>query len=67
MSMQVTRTMGSGVKQRCKQVQLEGIIFFFTNDVIRVWNKLPPSVVPCNTINSFKNRLDQHFLNQSIR
>ncbi len=33
-------------------VQLDSTKFFFTNDVVRVWNKLPPSVMQCDTINS---------------
>ncbi len=47
-----SRTRSSGVKLRCKQVQLDSTKFFFTNDVVREWNKLPPSVVQCDTINS---------------
>ncbi len=41
------RTRNTGVKLRCKQEQPNNIIFFFTNDVVREWNKLPPSVVQC--------------------
>ncbi len=62
-----SRTRSSGGKLRCKQVQLNSTKFFFTNDVVREWNKLPPAVVQCDTINSFKNKLDHHFLNQGIR
>ncbi len=63
-----SRTRSNGViKLRCKHVQLDNTTFFFTNDVVREWNKLPPSVVQCDTINSFKNKLDHHFLNQGIR
>ncbi len=40
--------------------------FFFTNVVVREWNNLPPSVVQCNTNDSFKNKLDRHFLELSI-
>ncbi len=58
-----SRTMSNGVKFRCKQVQLDSTKFF-TNEE---WNTLPPSVVRCDTINSFKNKLDHHFLNQGIR
>ncbi len=57
------RTRSNAVKLRCKQIQLESTKFFFTNDVVREWNKLPPSVVQCDTINSFKNKLDHHSLN----
>ncbi len=62
-----SRTRSNGVKLRCKQVQLDSTKFFFTNDVVREWNKLPPSVIQYDTINSFKNKLDHHFLNQGIR
>ncbi len=62
-----SRTRSNGVKLSCKQVQLDNTKFFFTNDVVREWNKLPPSVVQCDTINSFKNKLDQHVLSQGIQ
>ncbi len=61
-----SRTSSNGVKHRCKQVQLNSSKFFLTNDVVREWNKLPPSVVQCDTINSFKNKFDHHFLNEGI-
>ncbi len=62
-----SQTRSNGVKLRCKQVQLDSTKLFFTNDVVREWNKLPPSMVHCDAINSFKNKLDHHFLNQGIR
>ncbi len=62
-----SRTRSNGVKLRCKQVQQDSNKFFFTNDVVRERNKLPPSVVQCDTINSFKMKIDHHFLNQGIR
>ncbi len=49
-----SRTRINGVKLRCKQLHLDCTKFFFTSDIVREWNKLPPSVVQCNTINSFK-------------
>ena len=62
-----SRTRSNGVKLKCKQVQLDSTKFFFTNDVVKEWNKLPPSVVQCETINSFKTKLDHHLLNQGLR
>ena len=50
------QTRNNGVKLRCKQVKLDCTKFFFANDVVRKWNKFPPSVVQCDTINSFKNK-----------
>ncbi len=58
-----SRTRSNGVKLRCRQVHLDSTKFFFTNDVVREWNKLPPSVEQCDTINLFKNKLDHHRLN----
>ncbi len=43
------RTRSNGIKLRCKQVQLDCTAFFFTNDVVREWNKLPPSIVQFDT------------------
>ncbi len=60
-----SRTRSNSVKLRCKQVQLDCTKFFFTNDIINEWNKLPPSTAQCDTINSFKNKLDHHLLNKS--
>ncbi len=62
-----SRTRNNGIKLRCKQVQLDCTKFLFTNDVVREWNKLPPSVVQRDTINSIKKYLDHHLLNQYIR
>ncbi len=59
-----SQTRSNGVKLRCKQIQLDCTKVFFTNDVVREWNKLPPSVLQCDTINSFKNKLDYHLFNQ---
>ncbi len=52
-----TRTKSNGIKFRCKQVLLDSTKFFFTNDVVRDCNKVPPSVVQCDTINLFKKDL----------
>ncbi len=62
-----SQTMNNGGKLRWKQVQLDWTKFVFTNDAVREWDKLPPSVKQCDTINLFKNRIDHHFLNQDIR
>ncbi len=63
----ISRTRSNSLQLRCKQVQLDSTKFFFTNDVVREWNKLSLSVIQCDTINSFKNKLDHHFLNQDNR
>ncbi len=59
---EMSRTRSNGIKLRCRQTELDCTKFFFTNDIVREWNKLPPSVVQCITVNSFKNKLDHHLL-----
>ena len=36
---------------------------FLTNRVVNDWNKLPASVVQAETVNQFKNQLDNHWNN----
>ncbi len=60
------RMRNNGIKLQCRQVNSDCTKFFFTNVVVREWNKLPPSVVQYNTIDSFKNKLDRHFLELNI-
>ncbi len=48
-------TRSNGIKLRCRQTELNCTKFFFTNYVVREWNKLSPSMLQCNTINSLKN------------
>ncbi len=45
-----SQTRTKEVKLRCKQVKLDYTKVFFTNDFVREWNKLPHSVVKCDTI-----------------
>ena len=62
-----TRTRGNGHKLKCRQVRSDCTKFFYTNDIVREWNKLPSSIVQCNTINTFKTKLDCHLLEQGYR
>jgi len=40
--------------------------FSFSSWVVNIWNSLPDSVVDADTINTFKSRLDKHWLNQDV-
>ena len=62
-----TRTRNNDHKLKCRQFRSDVTKFFFTNDIVRDWNKLPASVVQCNTINSFKTKVDQHLHVQGYR
>ncbi len=62
----ILRTRNNGINLKCRQVNSDCIKFFFTNVVVRELTKLPPSVLQCNTIDSFKNKLDRHFLEFNI-
>lgn len=61
-----TRTRNNGAKLKCRQVHSDLTKFFFTNAVVRDWNKLPPSVVQCKSIASFKNNLDRYLLHLNV-
>ncbi len=60
------RTRNNGKKIKCRQVNSDCTKLFFTNVVVREWNKLPPSVVSFNTVDCYKNKLDRHFLKLNI-
>ncbi len=64
---ELSRTRSDGIKLRCRQTELHCTKFFFTNDVVRERNKLPPSVAQCITVNYFKIKLDIHLLQQGLR
>ena len=36
--------------------------FFFSNRVVAIWNSLPNSVVPAESVDSFKTRLDKYWM-----
>ena len=42
--------------------------FSFCSRVVNrpIWNSLPDSVVDADTLNTFKNRLDKHWLDQDV-
>jgi len=40
--------------------------YSFCARVINIWNSLPNEVVEANTVNAFKNRLDNHWSNQDV-
>ncbi len=62
----LSRMRSNGIQLRCRQTEIDDIKLFFTNNVVKEWNNLPPSVVECITTDSFKNKLDNH-LQQGFR
>ena len=55
-----TRT--NSLKLLKKRSNTEQYKYFFTNRVVNVWNKLPENIVNSETLNSFKNKIDSHFM-----
>ncbi len=51
---ELSRTRSNGIKLRRRKIELDCTKFFFTNDVVREGNKVPPSVVQCIKVNSLK-------------
>ena len=58
-----SNTRNNGFKIIGKSFRLEESKHFFFNRIVNVWNSLPAHVVSCNTIESFKNRLDKYLSN----
>ncbi len=59
----LSRTRRNGIILSCRrQIELDCTKLFFTYDDVREWNKLAPSAVQSNTINSFKNKFEHHLL-----
>ena len=40
--------------------------FSFSSRIVNIWNSLPDTVVDAETIDTFKRRLDKHWLNQDV-
>jgi ribonuclease P/MRP protein subunit RPP40 len=38
---------------------LDCMKYFFSNRVVKLWNKLPSDIIACNTIGTFKECLDK--------
>ena len=55
-----TNLRGHSLKLYKSAVRLDCGKYFFTNRVVDEWNKLTDDIVLCNSVNSFKNKLDQH-------
>ena len=56
---QLNYTRGNGHKIKGKRFQSHEAKHFFFNRVVNVWNKLPSSVVNCDTVLTFKSHLDK--------
>jgi len=53
-----TRNRGNSLKLKVDRCKYDLKKYSFCNRVVNVWNSLPDSVVMANSMNSFKNKLD---------
>ena len=60
-------TRGNSLRLESHHVRYNLRKFSFGNRVTSIWNSLPEDVVSAPTVNSFKNRLDKHWLHQCMR
>ena len=60
------RNRGNGYKLAKHGPTQKQRVNFLTNRVINDWNKLPAKVVQAETLNQFKNRLDNHWKKEDL-
>ncbi len=58
-------TRGNGYKIASKRFSSQEAKHFFFNRVVNTWKSLPASVVESESVATFKNRLDKHFMSNS--
>ena len=52
------------VKNRYNTIKYQN---FYTNSTVNAWNSLPAEVVSADTVNIFKNLLDNHWKNHPLK
>ena len=57
---------GHSLKIRKDRPNLDIRKHFFSQRVVNTWNKLPQHVVDTPSVNSFKNRLDNHWEDMDV-
>jgi len=62
-----TVTRSNTLKIRNRRTHYDTRKYFFCNRVTNIWNSLPIDIVTAPSLNSFKNRLDKHWLQQDIK
>ena len=60
-----TRTRGHSLKLEMRRCNLQARSKFFSNRVVTMWNQLPSEVTSAQTVNSFKNCFDRHWIESS--
>ena len=60
----ITRT--NGLKLTGKRFNTNKAKNYFVNNIVKVWNLIPNSVVASELINQFKNRLDIYFTHENL-
>jgi len=57
-------TRGHSLRLQKNRTKYDLCKFCFSNRIVNIWNSLPSYVVPRETVNCFKTRLDRFWLNQ---
>ena len=65
-TLSTTRENKYKLQKNASRYNLRKISFFFCPRAVNIWNSLPDSVVDADTINSFKSRLDKHWLDPDV-
>ena len=59
---QMTRLRGHRFMLEAPKARLDLRKNSFASRIVTTWNSLRSSVVECDSLNSFKNRIDEHFM-----
>ena len=59
-------TRGNSLKLRVDRCRYDLREYSFCNRIVNIWNSLPESVVSSDSVNQFKNRLDDHWANDDL-
>jgi Reverse transcriptase (RNA-dependent DNA polymerase)/Endonuclease-reverse transcriptase len=63
---EIVKTRGNSMKLSTQRSRYDIRKYSFTVRIVSLWNSLPDDVVLADSVNSFKNKLDRHWMNEDM-